>query len=212
MRKFKGARINFYDLMRIKGFSQVKVHRLQLDNPTIFDKVENSRSMFVSSLDRRWFWEMGIQMQPMEEGFSKEEALQYYNDHNYEVKKRKLMSDISNEIFSPRNLLMAHFHRPDFDHHLYHDPDLGVENREWIERTYRKLDKDAGNIKNAALDVGYDTIIFISDHGLPTLHEHNENAFYSCNHELFGDDTPHITDFHDKILELTGSDTAGIDL
>lgn len=44
----------------------------------------------------------------------------------------------------------------------------------------------------------------MSDHGLPTEEGHNENAFYSCNRELFGSETPKITDFHDRILEIVG--------
>lgn len=61
---------------------------------------------------------------------------------------------------------------------------------------------------------GFDTVLFVSDHGLPDVEKggHNENAFYSCNKELFGDKTPHITDFHDKILELTDSETSDIDV
>ncbi|EHK00764.1 hypothetical protein HRED_11217, partial [Candidatus Haloredivivus sp. G17] len=32
--------------------------------------------------------------------------------------------------------------------------------------------------------------------------QHNKNAFYSSNVDLFGDETPHIKDFHDKIIEI----------
>ena len=49
----------------------------------------------------------------------------------------------------------------------------------------------------------------MSDHGLPTPHQHNEKAFYSCNRELFGDTTPLITDFHDRILDIVGEDEVG---
>lgn len=79
---------------------------------------------------------------------------------------------------------------------------------EKVKETYHEMDELAGEIIERAEENGFDTIIFMSDHGLPTVEEggHNENAFYSCNHELFGDKTPHITDFHDRILQLTGDE------
>lgn len=87
---------------------------------------------------------------------------------------------------------------------------------EKVEETYHEADRFAGEILEKAEENGFETVIFMSDHGLPDVEEggHNENAFYSCNHELFGEETPHITDFHDKILELTSQedDLEGIDL
>ena len=69
------------------------------------------------------------------------------------------------------------------------------------------MDEWVSEVKEKALDKGYDKIIIMSDHGLPydKNHDkegHNLRAFYSCNEELFPDKTPKITDFHDKILEL----------
>ena len=63
------------------------------------------------------------------------------------------------------------------------------------------------------------TVIFMYEHGMiesqGKFWEHNKNAFYSCNVELFGEETPHITDFYDRILEITDSnlqDTQGVDI
>jgi hypothetical protein len=76
------------------------------------------------------------------------------------------------------------------------------------------MDEMAAEIQQKAEEEGFDTVLFISDHGLPDVENggHNENAFYSCNRELFGDKTPHVTDFHDKILELAGSDVSDVDV
>lgn len=100
--------------------------------------------------------------------------------------------------------VMAHFFYPDVCQHLYPDDE------EEIKAMYHRMDELAGDIRQRADQ--FDTVIFMSDHGLPTKDAHNENAFYSCNHDLF-DGTPHITDFHDRILELVGrDDVAGIDV
>lgn len=205
LRKFKGLRAQLYSIIPFEAFSRHSVHEERVQQDTIFDKFEGSRSMFVPSVDRRWLWDLEVQMEPMQQGFGKGECLNFYKERSFEPKLTQLYSELENDIVSPRSLLMVHLHRPDYDHHLYHDPELGVRNKDWLENTYRKLDSQAGRIKETALQNGYDVVIFLSDHGLPTVKEHNENAFYSCNKELFGDKTPHITDFHDKILEVTDS-------
>lgn len=100
--------------------------------------------------------------------------------------------DISKEFW---NLVMIHLHDP--------DPiqDIGVDKPD-LEKRYRELDEIAGKIKEEF--TGWN-IIFMSDHGRPkdtnAAHEHNENAFYSSNIDLFEEQTPKITDFHDKIIE-----------
>lgn len=108
----------------------------------------------------------------------------------------------------PHQLLMCHFKYPDTKQDIYstsHD-------EEYFQDLYKKIDNLAGRIVEKS---DYDTIIFISDHGMPLDIQHNKNAFYSCNHELFGDETPHITDFHDKILEMVDSndpELEGVDI
>jgi|APHM01.1.fsa_nt_gi hypothetical protein len=60
-----------------------------------------------------------------------------------------------------------------------------------VEETYREMDKMAAEIKQKAKEEGFDTIIFMSYHGLPDVEngEHNKRAFYSVNHVRFGDTT-----------------------
>lgn len=116
------------------------------------------------------------------------------------------------EALDHSQLVMAHFHRTDHIHHWYWE--VGKMGK--VEETYHEMDEFAGEILEKAEENGFDTVIFMSDHGLPDVENggHNENAFYSCNHELFGDETPHITDFHDKILELAGEENEieGVDV
>lgn len=216
MRKFKGLRMSLYGLLPGIDGSKREYSKKDINALTLFDKLKNSRAMFIPVFNDRYFWDCGIQMSPLQNGFGVQETFDFYIDHNFNVKKNKVISELQNEIVSPRDFVMAHFHRPDFDHHLYYDPELGREDREKLERNYRKLDELAGELRKEALESGYDKVIFLSDHGLPTLNAHNKNAFYSCNQELFGDKTPHITDFHDKILELVnengGRELEGADL
>jgi 2,3-bisphosphoglycerate-independent phosphoglycerate mutase len=113
-----------------------------------------------------------------------------------EWKKRELFKAMEADY----DLVMAHFHKADHIHHWFWE----VGKMDKVEETYHEMDELAAEIKEKAEEEGFDTVLFISDHGLPDIENggHNENAFYSCNRELFGEEVAHITDFHDKILEL----------
>lgn len=93
--------------------------------------------------------------------------------------------------------VMSHFFYPDTFHHLYHP-----KYEDKVKAMYHRMGDLAEEIVAAAED-RFDAIILMSDHGLPTKDAHNENAFYSSNIDLFPDRTPSITDFHDRIMELT---------
>jgi len=170
---------------------------------TIFDKIHNSRSMFVPGNNPSKLWATGGHRKVMEsESFNKEDAIDIWRTREHRHRKESLFSELENEIVSPRDFLMCHFHLPDFFQHLKGDRELGNYDEEFLRKLYRELDDLAGEIEEKALENGYDTVIFMSDHGLPTTSAHNENAFYSCNKEIFPNKTPKIADFHDKILEL----------
>jgi hypothetical protein len=173
-----------------------------LEQASLFEKIEGSRAMFVPSYNPSVFWAVGAEALPLKKGYSADETSRYYDSREYIHRKKQLFSELENEILEPRSFLMCHFHRTDMYHHLYGDSDAHFDN-EKLEKMYKETDKLAGKIKNKALEKGYDHIIFMSDHGLPNTDEHNENAFYSSNKKIFDDKNPHITDFHDRILELT---------
>ena len=148
--------------------------------------------MFVPSYNPSIFTAYGVNNYLMSMGG----AYEKYKLCQVDFERRK--NDLFKEIEENRNnLLMCHLHMPDHIHHLFWE--IGKEKE--VKEMYNEMDELAGEIKKKAADK-YDCIIFMSDHGLPTETEHNENAFYSCNRELFPDKEPHITDFHDKILEL----------
>lgn len=176
-----------------------------LKGVTIFEKIENSRAMFVPAYNPSVFWAVGAEAMPLGKGYSKEETVNYYDSREFSYRKEELMSELGNEILGSRDLLMCHIHRLDMYQHLFGDEEVHYDETK-LKRLYLELDDLANEIQEAALKSGYDYVIFMSDHGLPTEEGHNENAFYSCNKELFGDETPHITDFHDKILALTGNE------
>lgn len=178
-------------------------HRsIDLDADTIFEEISNSRAMLIPSYNPSVFWLSECDVAPLKFGSNREDTVTHYDSREFEHRKRKLFSEIENEIVSPRSFLMCHIHRSDFHQHMYGDRDA-VFDKEKLRKLYFELDDFAEQIKRKALDSGYDKIIFMSDHGLPEGESHNLNAFYSCNEQLFVDNKPKITDFYDKVLKLT---------
>jgi hypothetical protein len=167
---------------------------------SLFEKIDNSRAMFVPGYNPDMFWETGCESQPLNYGYNMDEYLNFWDTRAYRYRKESLMNEIS---FMSRPLLMCHFHRPDLYQHVYGDKEIGYD-EEKLLKIYRETDKLAEEIKEEALDSGYDRVIFMSDHGLPKGKDHNRNAFYSCNKKIFPNKTPLITDFHDRILEIVG--------
>lgn len=180
-----------------------KYRKEDLETETIFEKIENSRPIYVPSYNPSPFWIVGADNDPLSFGYSPEETIEHYYTREFRHRKEKLFSELENEIIGPRPFLMCHFHYPDTYQHMCGDKSIGAYNEEKLRKMYNEIDELAGQIKEKALNTGYDRIIFMSDHGLPDENSHNKNAFYSANKELFLDKTPKIMDFHDKILELT---------
>lgn len=169
-----------------------------LSIPTLFDKIPDSKAVNVPSysvnpgieafsyvLDR-----YGVE-------FAEREA-----EKEFAIRQQELLDELQT---NKRDFLMAHFHYIDFMNHLYGDP---VQDEEKLAKKYEKADAVARTILDAAGDT-YDTIIFMSDHGLPTVNEHNKQAFYSVNAAL-DLDTPHITDFHDIVLDHVDTEQGGL--
>lgn len=176
-----------------------------LECDTIFEEVEDSRAMFVPSYNPSMVWAMMGFGKPLKYGYSQEDILKTWDKEEYEYRKRELFSELENPLIEPRSLLMCHFHRPDTHQHFYDDKheNSNIKSQGYDKAKLRKMYKETDNlakeIKKKALEKGYTTIIFMSDHGRPTEKEHNENAFYSVNKELFGSQIPLITDFKRKI-------------
>lgn len=163
-----------------------------LDCKTIFEEVDNSRAMFIPGYNPDKFWEMKCEARPLEYGYGSEVYLDFWDNRSFQHRKRKLFSELD---FMSRPLLMCHFHKVDIHQHLYGDKEIGNYDEKKLIKLYKDTDRFAKEIKEKALDAGYERIIFMSDHGLPSKYGHNENAFYSSNKPLFPDRTPKITDF-----------------
>jgi hypothetical protein len=183
------------------GARETKYEKGDIPCDTLFEKIENSRPIFVPGYNPSTFWLIEADLRPLEFGKTPGETMEHYDTREFRHRKEKLFSELENEFVPARDFLMAHFHRSDTFHHMYGDPE-GNYDEEKLREMYREMDELAGKIKSKALEKGYDYVVFMSDHGLPAEIGHNENAFYSSNKPLFSDSEPKITDFHDRILEL----------
>lgn len=201
-RKFKAVRRRSYELVPFVDSEIRKYDCRDLKIPSIFDKIHESKAIDVRSYNIGYNYDL---MRPLKESVElATEELERFT----KWKKQELFESMEEEY----DLIMAHFHKADHIHHWFWE----VGKMDKVEKTYQEMDQLAADIKEKARAEGFDTVIFVSDHGLPTVEKggHNKNAFYSCNHDLFGEKTPHITEFHDKILEIAGqeSDLEGIDI
>lgn len=147
----------------------------------------------------------GTQAEAYRRGYDTQQVKRLWRTREFEHRKRNLMRPVTG-VF---DFYMMHIHFADALHHMTGARIDRVPSQ--LESEYRNLDQFSSDIITEFSEE-FDYMVFMSDHGLPTDSSHNKNAFYSCNKELFGDKTPHITDFHDKILELTGSETSDIDV
>ncbi|PSG99719.1 MAG: hypothetical protein BRC28_03190 [Nanohaloarchaea archaeon SW_4_43_9] len=192
------VRKKLYNLVPLIDGEFRRYNKKDLDSETFFEKIASSKAIDVPSYNLGY----SVELMPILEKYGLKEAEKEL-DRFTNWKRWELFDEMEKD----HDLIMAHFHKPDHIHHWYWE----VGKMDKVEETYHEMDEFAGEILEKAEENGFDTVIFMSDHGLPDVENggHNENAFYSCNHELFGDETPHITDFNDKILDLTDRESAG---
>lgn len=183
-------------LMAATGVKKRRYTKEDLHVDTIFEKIDGSRAMFIPGYNPDKFWEMKCEATPLEYGYDIETYLEFWDNRSYEHRKRMLFRELD---LMARPLLMCHFHRTDTYQHMYGDKEIDSYDEEKLLKLYQETDQLAKEIKEKAQEIGYDRIIFMSDHGLPSNHGHNINAFYSSNKPLFPDKTPKITDFAGKL-------------
>lgn len=186
-RKTIGLREKLYKNLPFLDARKRKVVKEDYEQETFLDKVEKSEDIGVRAYSKGY---SGNTLEILEE-FGIEESIKE-NRRLEKAKERELFEEIEN---GDADVVMAHFHFADSAQHKYWE----IGKKEKVKQIYRELDELAGRIKKEA-DGKYELIIFMSDHGLPTENAHNKNAFYSLNKKL-GLEKPHITDFHDIILE-----------
>lgn len=188
-------------LNQLIGGHMRKPEKTDYTTPTIFDEIENSKALYVPGYNPGIFWKAGLKTQVLDyTGGDMDEAVKVVKQA-HRMRKRNLFDRMKNEN---DELLMCHFHYPDYIQHLY-----GTDfswNIDKLRQMYNKMDELANKIRIEARQQGFENILFLSDHG--TLrgsgeYEHNPNAFYSSNNEL-GLGKPSIIDFHDIILDWAG--------
>lgn len=185
--KFYGIRCSMYKHLGFINKGRKRWYAKEdIEIDTIFDEVNDSKSIYVPSWDRNGVLEIGYKVFS-DAGIDEGRRLARME---FEKRKEEVFEELSE---NRRDLLMCHFKYPD----TIQDTSLDNDFKEM----YQEIDELAGEILDAASQ--YDTIIFLSDHGLPLEGEHNKNAFFSSNQVLFNSGKPHITDFKSGIVEKT---------
>lgn len=182
-RKFCGIRAKIYQ--NILGIKRRQYLKTDYDPPTVLKKVNDSVEIDMPAYNPRFSQGDGLL-----EKYGISAAVKQQNAI-FEYKTQKLFEAIDAE----HDLVMAHFHKVDHFQHWFWE----IGDEETVKAAYHETDNLAAKILENAEDK-YDLILFMSDHGLPEGGQHNKNAFHSSNIDL-GLEHPHITDFHDLILE-----------
>lgn len=203
-KKWEGLRYSIYESIRRLDAKKKFYDKDNYEVDTLFEEIDNSRAMFVPGYNPSSLFRLLIQMKLLDKGYSRNEVADIWKRKEFRDRKDQLQKELENEIISPRNFLMCHFHYTDVFHHMYGDKSIDRYQQDKLRKMYQEIDKYAGELKELAEKTGYDTIIFMSDHGLPQGKSHNKKAFYSCNKSLFWDRTPLMTDFYSKISEMAG--------
>lgn len=199
-RKFTGLRRSICKNLPFVDGRERDVNKDDLKTSTFFDEIPNSKAIDVPSYNKGYY----VKINEFFDLFGIKDAEKELNRFE-KCKKRELFEAVDQDY----NLIMAYFHKPDYIQHWYWE----VGKMEQVKKMYEEMDGLAKEILNRARDK-FDTIIFMSDHGLPDKkgEGHNEKAFYSCNKELFPKKVPHITDFYSKILDLNEGEIESINI
>lgn len=194
---FKGIRHALYQKILRFDCTKRMINKNDYPQKTLFEKIDNSRAFNIPGYNPSPFWSKVRSVQLAEHDLEDRIPGYYWDVHEYRRRKNQFFSEISGY----EDLVMAHFHRSDIHQHQYGDKDVFYDVQR-LEKLYKETEELAKNIIER-YENDFDVIIFMSDHGLPTEDQHNKQAFYSCNIDLFSDKTPKITSFHDQILSLT---------
>lgn len=191
---FKGLREAVFKSLNSVEYRERAYKRSDFETvSTIFDEVDAGKALFVPCVNPELDFCIGSPMKALENIFTREDVRR----RAWELAERR-MDKFWNLNFEFWDLVMLHIHEPD---HVYH-----LEFGDY-RKGYEKLDEFAGEVLESFPD---SKVVFMSDHGLPgySVDEdlaHNRNCFYAANFDLFPDGEPHITDFKDRLVELTTS-------
>lgn len=186
-------------LKHLLDVEKVAYNHSDYPQETLFDRIENSKSLNVPGYNPSPYWsKFSVQNKLAVHDVDPTPAWKQWDRYEYRRRRHQLFRRVNTYL----DFLMAQFHRVDTHQHWYGTSELEDHyDEERMRKLYGEIDALAGDIIEF-FESEFDTIIFMSDHGVPEGDDHNKQAFYSCNKSLFGNSVPHITDFHDKILML----------
>jgi len=182
---------------RGKNLNSRNYLHVDLKTPSLFDMIDDSRSLYVPSYDPEPSWAIRRNILNPERfpDLGHEGALDLA-EKNFEWRKSQFL-DLSDEN---HDLLMTQFQYLDSLQHLSlwrTDP----PNWDSVNESYKRINKFAGEIINEFDQ--YDRILFISDNGIPkpgSGRTHMDRPFYSIN-ETIDISENRIIDFHQHIKD-----------
>ena len=177
------TRLIYNKLWDLIGADKRKYDKTDYDTSTLFDEIENSNALFIPGYNPGFGWAANLKSHTLDELMYKQSP-EYTETPMIEGEKTvKMMFERRWNIFKDAfddgeyELLMVHFHYPDYLQHFYGTKGLNYD-EERLKKMYEYIDKKAGKIRKWADLYNYD-VMFMSDHGLPENMEHNKQAFFS---------------------------------
>lgn len=164
-------------LWDILGADKRKYEKQDYDTETLFDVIEDSKAMYVPGYNPGFGWSANLKSHTLDELMYRENPLDEAEktvEMMFERRWKGLQKAFDEDDYQ---LLMTHFHFPDYIQHFYGTKGLSYD-EDRLKEMYERVDAKAKQIKTWANLYGYD-VLFISDHGLPENFEHNKQAFYS---------------------------------
>jgi len=198
--RWRPLREGLYQCLPGFRFEKRNYVKADLKCKTLFEKIENSKAVYVPSYNPEPDWALRRNILDPRKfpEFGEEGALDLL-EKNFSWRRKKFLQELKKEY----QLLMCQFQYIDSLQHLYiaycEHPKM-----EEIRKGYARIDAFAEEIIRRAKH--YDLIFFLSDNGAAAHpserlgRTHHNRPFYSLNIPM-GLKEPNMRDFHDYILE-----------
>jgi predicted AlkP superfamily phosphohydrolase/phosphomutase len=194
--------IIYQKLWDLIGADKRKYEKKDLKTNTLFDVINDSKALNVPGYNPGFGWSANLKSHTLDELMYRDNPMKEA-EKTVEMLFEKRWKRFQQVFDSGFNVVMSHFHYPDYIQHFHGTKDINFD-EDKMRELYEEVDKYSERVKEYADMYGYD-LLFMSDHGLPQGYEHNKNAFYSHNIEgEFVGDRPGITDFYTPIMDNYG--------
>ena len=179
----RGFREALYQALGYLEVVERNYMKADLSCPTLFEKVDDSRAVYVPAYNPEPSWALGRNiLNPNTYPELGVEGALDLREKNYNWRRRKLMEALAEK---PYHLLMSQFQYIDSTQHLYlsyHDPSQMNK----VEEAYWRMDEFAGEILAASAGK-YDRVLFLSDNGAARKSDyrptHYNRPYYSLSHQ-----------------------------